>query len=93
MNKISDIEDLRQFLEKNGNIKLKIKVIAGSRTNSIEFCDDFIKVKVKQRAIEGKANEAIIDFLSDELKLPKRKINILNGHKSSIKTIELGQKN
>lgn len=87
---ISSIDELKDLLVENQKYKVKIKVIAGSKTNSIEFCEDFIKVKIMQRPIEGKANKAIIDFLSQELKIPKSKIVILNGHKSSIKTVEFG---
>ena len=67
-----------------------IAVIANSKNNSIEFSCEFVKIKIKEKAQEGKTNKAIIDFLSKELKFPKSKINILNGHKSAIKTIELG---
>ena len=39
--------------------------------------------------IEGKANKAIIEYLSDVLSVPKSKIAIVNGEKSSIKTIQV----
>lgn len=69
--------------------KFKIKVVANSKNNSIEFLDDFIKIKIKERPIEGKANKAIIEYLSEILSIPKSKIQILNGDKSSIKTIQI----
>ena len=78
-----------EFIKENDNFKFKIKVVANSKNNSIEFCDDFIKIKIKERAIEGKANKAIVEYLSDILKYPKSKITILNGEKSSIKTIQI----
>ena len=84
------LDDIKQQLAENNKLKLKLKVIAGSRTNALEYCDDFLKVKIMQKPIEGKANKAIIDFLSKELKISKSKIVILNGLKSSIKTVELG---
>lgn len=71
--------------------KFKIKVVANSKNNSIEFLEDFVKIKIKERAIEGKANKAIIEYLSDILSVPKSKIQILNGDKSSIKTIQITQ--
>ena len=89
-NKIKNLENLKELINQNPKFKFKIKVVANSKNNSIEFLDDFVKIKIKEKAQEGKANKAIIDFLSDELKFPKSKINILNGHKSAIKTIELG---
>ena len=89
-NKIKDLDELKNILYSGNKLKLKIKVIAGSKTNSIEFSEEFVKIKISQRPMEGKANIAIVNFLSCELKFPKSKIVILNGHKSQIKTIELG---
>ena len=84
-----NIEELVCFIKENDKYKFKIKVIANSKNNSIEFCDEFIKIKIKERAIEGKANKAIIEYLSDILPFSKSKISILNGEKSSIKTSNL----
>lgn len=84
-----NIEELKEEINKNKDFKFKIKVIANSKVNLIDFEYDFIKIKITARAIEGKANKAIIEFLSDELKIPKSKIKILNGEKSSIKTIQI----
>lgn len=69
--------------------KFKIKVVANSKNNSIEFLDDFIKIKIKERPIEGRANKAIVEYLSEILNVPKSKIQILNGDKSAIKTIQI----
>ena len=88
---IKDINDLINSIKSNQNFKFKIKVIAGSKVNQIEFLEDFIKIKIKQRALEGKANKAIIEYLSEILNIPKTKIEILNGFTSSIKTIEIKQ--
>lgn len=84
-----NLEELKEIIKKEGTYKFKIKVVANSKVNLIDFDYDFIKIKIQARAIEGKANKAIIEFLSDELKIPKSKIKILNGEKSSIKTIEV----
>jgi len=84
-----NIEELRKIIREEKNYKFKIKVIANSKINLIDFEYDLIKIKIQARAIEGKANKAIIEFLSDELRVPKSKIKILNGEKSSIKTIQV----
>ena len=87
---IENLDELKTLINKNEKTKIKLKVIAGAKTESIDFSEEFIKLKISQKPVEGKANKAIIEYLSDLLKLPKSKINILHGHKSSIKTIELG---
>lgn len=86
-NSIKNIDELISLINENDGFKFKIKVVANSKINLIDFCEEYIKVKIMARAVEGKANKAIIEFLSDELKFPKSKISIVSGEKSSIKTI------
>ena len=55
-----------------------------------EICgmhDSNIKIKVNSPPIDGKANEALIQFLSDFLSLPKSAIRLISGHKSRIKRV------
>lgn len=84
-----NFDEIMEQLEKDLEVKFKIKVVANSKNNSVEFLEDFIKVKIKQRAVEGKANKAIIEYLSDLLKVAKSKVSIASGEKSSIKTIKV----
>lgn len=86
---IQNVEELIELIKKNDGYKFKIKVVANSKINLIDFCEEYIKVKIMARAVEGKANKAIIEYLSDILKFPKSKISIVNGEKSSIKTIQI----
>ncbi len=85
----SNLDEFKDSVKNGLTDKFKIKVIPSSRVDSIEFCEDFIKIKIKEKAIEGKANKAIIIFLSDILKIAKSKIKIENGEHSSIKTIQV----
>lgn len=91
VNKISTPKNLDEFLNliKNSQdkIKLQIKVSANSKKNSIEFFDDYIKLKISKPAVDGKANKEIIKYLSEILNLPKNNIQILNGEKSSLKML------
>lgn len=89
MSNFQNIEDLKNSLLKEDYLKFKIKASANAKSNSIDFSEDFIKIRITAQAIEGKANKAIIEFLAKSLKHPKSKISILNGEKSSIKTIEI----
>ena len=89
MAEINSIDDLKNQINANKNFKFKVKAIAGAKVNQIEFLDEFVKIKIRQRALEGKANKAIIEYLSDILDIPKTKIEITSGQTSSIKTIEV----
>ncbi len=84
---VKNIEELKIQLETHKQISFKIKAVANSKNNSVEFLDEYIKVKINQKAIDGKANKAIIEYFSEILKIAKSKIEIVNGEKSSIKTL------
>ena len=45
------------------------------------------------KAIDGKANKSIIEFLSKELNLKKKDIEIIRGEKSSKKIISINIEN
>ena len=70
----------------NGLI-VNIKIVPNSSKNDIIIEDEFIKVKVTAQPIENKANKALIEFLSKELKIPKTNIEIVKGETSKEKTI------
>ena len=46
-------------------------------------------VKVNAPAAEGRANERLIELLSEHFKRPKRNISIIKGFKSKNKLIEI----
>ena len=85
-----NINELIELVKEKETFKFKIKVIANSKINLLDFSnDEFIKVKITQRAIEGKANKAIIEFLAQNLSIAKSNIEITHGEKSSLKTIKI----
>ena len=86
-----NIDELINLIKNNDTYKFKIKVVANSKINLIDFCEEYIKVKVMARAVDGKANKAIIEYLSEVLSISKSRISIVNGEKSSIKTIQVKQ--
>jgi len=50
---------------------------------------DRIKVRVAGRAVEGKANAALIEFLASHYGVPRRNVRILSGLKSRQKRVEI----
>lgn len=81
------IDELIDELNNKTTVKFRIKVNANSQNDSIDFCEEIIRIKIKAPAIEGKANKAIIEYLSKKIGVAKSKIKIANGQKASIKTI------
>ena len=69
---------------------LTIQVIPHSKVNKIvERQDNFLKIKLTAPAIEGRANEALREFLAKEFKISKSKIEIIRGEKSRKKLIKI----
>jgi uncharacterized protein (TIGR00251 family) len=48
-----------------------------------------IKVRLRAPAVEGRANEALIEFLAELLKTPKAAVRILSGDRSRNKRVEI----
>lgn len=79
---------MEEIISKNNGL-LNIKVITKSSKNEILFDDAIIKVKITEIPENGKANKAIVDLFSKTFKIPKNKIAIIKGLKSSNKTIKI----
>ncbi|HEX2333353.1 MAG TPA: DUF167 domain-containing protein [Burkholderiales bacterium] len=50
---------------------------------------DRIKVRVSGRAVDGKANEALIEFLAAHYGVPRRNVRIVSGLKSRQKRVQI----
>ena len=48
-----------------------------------------IKVRLAARAVDGKANEALIEFLAGYFRVPKRSVHIESGLKSRQKRVSI----
>jgi len=71
-------------------MKYTIKIIPKSSENKIiEHYDDFLKIKLCSIPERGKANEELIKFLSKYFKIPKSNIEIVKGHTSRNKIVEI----
>jgi len=70
-------------------MQLDIKVIPGAKRNAIKAEGVPVKVYLTAPAVEGKANKALVDFLSDHYKITKSNISIRKGLKTRYKTINI----
>lgn len=48
-----------------------------------------LRIRLRAPAVEGRANEGLIDFLAELLNLPKSAVRILSGDRSRIKRVEI----
>jgi uncharacterized protein (TIGR00251 family) len=68
---------------------LYVKVKPNQRFDRIEKKDNEWIVRLKAPAVDGKANEHLIEFLSEVLDLPKSKINLKKGATARVKCLEI----
>ncbi len=73
--------------EVKDGIVLHIKISPNSSKNEIIKNDGELKVKITAPPIDGKANKALIEFLSKSFKIPKSYFEIIKGETSKEKTI------
>ena len=71
-------------------MKISVKVKPNSKQNLVEAAGEksYI-VRVKEKALEGKANEAVIRSLSEYFDIPKERIRVVSGVRSRNKIIEV----
>ena len=58
-----------------------------SRTEFAGHHGERLKVRLAARAIDGKANEALVAFLAEHYQVPKRSVRIASGLKSRQKRV------
>lgn len=66
---------------------VKVKISPNSSKNEIIKTDDGVKIKLTAQPIDNKANKALVEFLSKELKIPKTSIEIMRGSVSKDKVM------
>jgi uncharacterized protein (TIGR00251 family) len=75
---------------RKGTVVLSVRVQPGaSRDELIGEVEGALKVRLRAPALEGRANEALIEFLAGLLKRPKSAVRILNGERSRLKRMEI----
>ena len=70
-------------------INIEVKVTAGAKSNSFKKENGLYYIRIMAKAIDGKANKSIIEFLAEELNLKKKDIEIIRGEKSGKKIISI----
>ncbi len=68
---------------------LEVKVITGAKQNEIcEFlADGALKLKIHAKPVEGKANQEVIEFLSEILQVSRTALAIVRGEHSKRKVL------
>lgn len=83
MLRVTDLKGTRTVL---------IEVLVQARASKDEVAgemDGRLKLRLRAPAVEGRANEALREFLAELLKRPKSAVRILAGERSRTKRVEI----
>ena len=69
---------------------LALKVIPNAKRNELAGrLGAALKIKIHAPAIEGRANDALCDFLAERLGIPRRSISMISGTTSRQKRVRI----
>jgi uncharacterized protein (TIGR00251 family) len=72
---------------------IAVRVHPGARKNGVTGVHaDAVKIALTAPPVDGKANEALIAFLADALRLPRARISLVAGATSRAKTVRIAGK-
>lgn len=83
------------FHEQEKSIQLTVKISPGSKNTKILSFDEaapWLKIAIHSPPEKGKANSALLSFLSKLFSVPLSSCSILSGHTSSKKKISIEKK-
>jgi uncharacterized protein YggU (UPF0235/DUF167 family) len=73
-------------------MRLTIRVTPGSRRTEVGGSHDgALVVRVRERAVEGKATEAALVALADALGVPRRAVTLVRGATSRMKVVQVDE--
>ena len=62
-----------------------------SRTEFVGKHGDRIKIRIREKAVDGRANDALIEFLADHYRVARSKVRITAGLKSRQKRVVIDE--
>jgi uncharacterized protein (TIGR00251 family) len=73
-----------------GGVRLAFHVQPNARkTEAVGLHDDALKLKLAAPPVDGKANEALVKFLSESLGVPRSAVTLTHGHTARRKLFEV----
>ena len=85
------IEDVCTFAEDVGDgCTLSVRVHPGARKNDVTGIHaGAVKISLTTPPVDGRANEALIEFLAERLRIPRARILLLTGAASRMKRLRI----
>ena len=71
-------------------MRVVVRVKPGSSKGPlVESDEEGLVVYVREKAIDGAANEGVVKLLADHFDVPKSRVRVVRGHTARIKQIEI----
>lgn len=73
-------------------MKVNIRVKPRSKKGPLvqpNLVDDTLLVYVREPAVDGKANKAVVELLAEYYDVPKSQVKIIRGHTARTKTVRI----
>jgi uncharacterized protein (TIGR00251 family) len=85
------IEDFSPFAQDVGDgCTLSVRVRPGARKNDIAGIHaGAVKISLTTPPVDGRANEALIEFIADFLRVPRARVAIVSGASSRMKLLRI----
>jgi uncharacterized protein len=72
------------------DLELSIHAQPGARRTEVQgLHGDAIKIRISARAVEGAANEALLEFVASALQVPRRRCVLVSGQTSRHKRVRV----
>jgi uncharacterized protein (TIGR00251 family) len=85
------LDIVMKILEKQaGNsFLLHVNVKPNSKKQNIQIDGGFLRIQIRSKALQNKANKELLNLLKNKLKIPSNHIQLISGLKSTNKVIQL----
>ncbi len=75
----------------DGGYRLAVQVSPNAKKTEIVSSDgETLRIKLQAPPVDGKANEALVQFIAKKLRTPKRNVTITHGLSTKRKLLEIG---
>lgn len=74
----------------DGGVRLAVQIAPNAKkTEVVAATDEALRIRLHAQPIDGKANEALIRFVADTLRVPKSAVQITHGFTAKRKLLEV----
>jgi uncharacterized protein (TIGR00251 family) len=72
--------DMNWISDVGGGAIVQVRVVPRAAQNAVQgFHGDYLKIRLQAPPVDGKANAALVEFLSGLLGIPRRQVALLAG--------------